>query len=73
MIFPFYRKDGGYPIDNNIAERQLRPFTALRKVIQHHGSDEGADTAAVYLSVVITVKLRACRCGVSSETSSRTL
>lgn len=35
----------------------MRPFTALRKVIQHYGSDEGAETAAVYLSVVDTVKL----------------
>ena len=35
----------------------MRPFTALRKVIQHYGSDEGAETASVYLSVVSTVKL----------------
>ena len=35
----------------------MRPFTPLRKVIQHYGSDEGAETAAVYLSVVGTVKL----------------
>lgn len=35
----------------------MRPFTALRKVIQHYGSDEGAEMASVYLSVVSTVKL----------------
>lgn len=52
-----YRRDGRYPIDNNLAERQVRPFTAMRKVIQHYWSDEGAETAAVYLSVVGTVKL----------------
>ena len=52
-----YRKDGSYPIDNNLAERQVRPFTAMRKVIQHCGSDEGAEMIAVYLSVVSTVKL----------------
>lgn len=52
-----YRKDGRYPIDNNLAERQVRPFTALRKVIQHYGSDEGAEMASVYLSLVSTVKL----------------
>ena len=52
-----YRKNGRYPIDNNLAERQVRPFAAMRKVIQHHGSDEGAEMAAIYLSVVITVKL----------------
>ena len=44
-------------IDNNLAERQVRPFTAMCKVIQHYGSDEGAELAAVYLSVVSTVKL----------------
>ena len=52
-----YRRDGRYPIDNNLAERQVRPFTALRKAIQHYGSDAGAEMAAVYLSVVSTVKL----------------
>ena len=50
-------KDGRYPIENNLAERQVRPFTALRKAIQHYGSDAGAEMAAVYLSVVSTVKL----------------
>ena len=52
-----YRRDGRYPIDNNLAERQVRPLTALRKVILHYGGDEGAETASVYLSVVSTVKL----------------
>ena len=52
-----YRRDGRYPIDNNLAERQVRPFTALRKAIQHYGSDAGAEMAAVYLSIVSTVKL----------------
>ncbi len=52
-----YREDGRYPIDNNLAERQVRPFTALRKGNQHYGSDEGAERAAVYLSIVSTVKL----------------
>ena len=47
-----YRKDRNYPIDNNLAERQVRPFTALSKGIQHYGSDGGAERAAVYLSVV---------------------
>lgn len=52
-----YRNDGSYPIDNNLAERQVRPFTALRKVVQHYGGDEGAETVAIYLSVVSAVKL----------------
>ena len=51
------RKDGRYPIDNNLAERQVRPFTALRKAIQHDGSDAGAEMSAVYLNIVSTVKL----------------
>lgn len=52
-----YHKDGKYSIDNNLVERQVRPFTALRKAIQYYGSDAGAEMAAVYLSVVSTVKL----------------
>ena len=45
-----YSKDGKYSIDNNLVERQVRPFTALRKAIQYYGSDAGAEMAAVYLS-----------------------
>ena len=52
-----YHKDGKYSIDNNLVERQVRPFTAFRKAIQYYGSDAGAEMAAVYLSVVSTVKL----------------
>lgn len=52
-----YHKDGKYSIDNNLVERQVRPFTALRKAIQYYGSDAGAEMAAVYLSVMSTVKL----------------
>jgi len=26
-----YRKDGSYPIDNNLAERSVRPFSTKRK------------------------------------------
>ena len=59
--FFLYRKNDRYPIDNNLAERQVRPFTAMRKEIQYYGSDEGAKMAAVYLSVVGSVKL-ACVC-----------
>ena len=32
-----YRTNGNYPIDNNIAERQVLPFAAMRKVIEHFG------------------------------------
>ena len=50
-----YRTNGNYPIDNNIAERQVRPFTAMRKVIEHFGSDERAEKMSAYLSIVSTV------------------
>lgn len=50
-----YRTNGNYPIDNNIAERQVRPFAAMRKVIEHFGSDEGAEKMSAYLSIVSTV------------------
>ena len=36
-----YRKDGAYPIDNNLAERSVRPFATKRKSSLHFGSDEG--------------------------------
>ena len=64
-----YRKDGCYPIDNNLAEPQVRPFAAMRKVLQHYGSDEGAEMAAVYLSVVGTVKLACVRVHFSALSS----
>ena len=50
-------KDDRYPKDNNLAERQVRPFIALRKVIQNYGSNEGAEMATACPSVASTVKL----------------
>ncbi len=55
-----YLKDGNFPIDNNAAERAVRPFTTKRKNSLHFGSDEGAGMAATYHSVISTVKLQ-CR------------
>ena len=52
-----YIKDGRYPISNNLAERAVRPFTTKRKNSLHFGSDEGAEIAAVYHSIISTVKL----------------
>ena len=40
-ILFLYRKDGAYPIGNNLAERSVRPFTTKRKCSLHFGSDEG--------------------------------
>lgn len=53
-----YIKDGRYPISNNLAERAIRPFTTKRKNSLHFGGDEGAEIAAVYHSIIGTVKLQ---------------
>ena len=52
-----YRKDGSYPIDNNLSERSVRPFTTKRKCSLYFGSDEGVEMSAVYHSVISTLKL----------------
>lgn len=52
-----YRKDGSYPIDNNLAERSVRPFTTKRKCSLHFGRDEGVEMSAVYHSIISTLKL----------------
>lgn len=53
-----YIKDGSYPIDNNAAERAVRPLTIQRNNMLHFGSDEGAKMAATYHSIISTVKLQ---------------
>ena len=53
-----YIKDGSYPIDNNAAERAVRPLTPQRNSMLHFGSDEGAKMAATYHSIISTVKLQ---------------
>lgn len=53
-----YTKDGSYPIDNNIAERTIRHLTTQRNSILHFGSDEGAEMAATYHSIISTVKMQ---------------
>lgn len=50
-----YLKDGRYPIDNNAAERSVRPFCARRNSFEHFGSDIGAEMAAAYHSVIGTL------------------
>lgn len=56
-IFAFL-KDGNLPIDNTLAERAVRPLTTQRNAILHFGSDEGAEMAATYHSIISTVKLQ---------------
>lgn len=56
-IFAFL-KDGNLPIDNNLAERAIRPLTTQRNSMLHYGSDEGAEMAATYHSIISTVKMQ---------------
>ena len=56
-IFAFL-KDGDLPIDNNLVERAIRPLTTQRNSMLHFGSDEGAEMAATYHSIISTVKMQ---------------
>ena len=56
-IFAFL-KDGDLPIDNNLAERAIRPLTTQRNSMLHFGSDEGAEMVATYHSIISTVKMQ---------------
>lgn len=56
-IFAFL-KDGNLPIDNNLAERAIRPLTTQRNSMLHFGSNEGAEMAATYHSIISTVKMQ---------------
>lgn len=63
-----YTKDVSCPIDNNAAERAVRPLATQRRPalplalsknsMLHFCSDEGAKMAATYHSIVSTVKLQ---------------
>ena len=52
-----YVNVGNVLIDNNAAERAIRPFTNLRKSFGGFSSEGGALTASRYLTVVETCKL----------------
>ena len=52
-----YRKDGRYTIDNLPAERAIRPFTVSRKNSLHFSSEEGAEMAMIYLTIIETAKM----------------
>ena len=56
-IFAFL-KDGNLPIDNNLAERTIRPLTTQRNAMLHFGSDEGVEMAATYHSIISSVKMQ---------------
>jgi transposase len=51
-----YIDDGAYPIDNNAAERSIRPFTIGRKNWLFAKSQAGARTSANIYSLVETAK-----------------
>ena len=51
-----YLEDGQLSIDNNAAERQIRPFTVGRKNWLFMGSVEGAEAASVLYSLIETAK-----------------
>ena len=51
-----YLKDGSYPIDNNAAERAIRPFTIGRKNWMFAKSQAGARASANLYSLIETAK-----------------
>jgi transposase len=51
-----YLEDGTIAIDNNVAERQIRPFTVGRKNWLFMGSVAGAKAGAVIYSLIETAK-----------------
>ena len=48
----------GVPLDNNQAEREIRPAVIMRKNQLCDRSPKGADTQAILMSVYRTLKLR---------------
>lgn len=52
-----YRKNGRYSIDNNIAERFMKPLVNERKNSYFCGSDKMANVSAVYHTLISTCKL----------------
>ena len=52
-----YTEDGALSIDNNIAERQVKPIVLGRKNHLFYGSEEGGQRAAAIYSLINTCKL----------------
>lgn len=51
-----YLKDGNIPIDNNLAERGIKPFVINRKNFLFSNTEKGAIASTVYMSVIQTAK-----------------
>jgi transposase len=47
-----FAHDGRYPLDNNLAERTLRPAVIGRKNYLFFGSDDGGEAAAIWYSII---------------------
>ena len=52
-----YTEDGALSIDNNLAERLMKPPAIGRKNFLFVGSETGGDRAAILLSVIASAKL----------------
>lgn len=52
-----YTRDGRYSIDNNIAERCIRPYSGERKNSLFYGSHKMARASAIYHTVIETCRL----------------
>lgn len=51
-----WRNDGNYSIDNNIAERSIRPITLQRKSSLLFGSSKGVEMSAIYHTIIETCR-----------------
>lgn len=56
-----YRNDGEYSIDNNIAERNVRPATIERKNSLSFASEDGIECSATYHTIVQTCRMMGVR------------
>ena len=48
----------GVPVDINHAERQIRPAVLIRKNSYENGSESGAETESIMMSIFVTLKMR---------------
>lgn len=53
-----YTENGRYSIDNNIAERNIRPLAGERKNSLFFGSDKMAGASAIYHTVIATCRMK---------------
>jgi transposase len=62
----------GVPADNNRAEREIRPAVLMRKASYGSGSDRGAATRGVLMSIYRTLKQRGVDALAATESALRT-